>query len=75
VTIWVLPAAVVAVGALLVLLRTWSAWQEAEALRRSLVALRTISPSLQALRAERAALAAGLDRITPKSLVSSAHRR
>ena len=63
-TIWVLPAAVLFIGAILVAVRSWAAWHQAQALSRSLVSLRALTPDLEALRAERATLAAELQRIT-----------
>lgn len=70
-----MPAAIVAVGSVLVAIRAWTAWNEAEALARSLVALRTLRPDLRALADERAALAARLDGIRRQPLVASAPRR
>jgi len=66
VTLWFMPAAIVAVGSVLVAIRAWTARNEAEALARSLVALRTLAPDLRALADERAALAARLDGIRRK---------
>jgi len=66
VNIWIAPAVVVAVGSVLVALRAWAAWNEAQALARSLIALRTLTPDLQALAAERAALVARFDGIRRK---------
>lgn len=70
-----MPAAIVAVGCVLVAIRAWTARQEAEALARSLAALRTLAPDLRALADERASLAARLDGIRRNHLVSSAPRR
>ena len=64
--VWIVPATVVAIGTILVALRGFAAWQQAQALQRSLVAWRTVTPELEALRNERAALAAELQRITRK---------
>jgi len=62
-TLWLMPAATVAVGSVLVAIRAWTARNEAQALARSLVALRTLTPDLRVLAEERAALAARLDGI------------
>ena len=70
-----MPAAIVAVGSVLVAIRAWTARNEAQALARSLVALRTLTPDLRVLAEERAALAARLDGIRRHPLVSSAPRR
>ena len=58
-----MPAAIVAVGSVLVAIRAWTARNEAQALGRSLAALRTLNPDLRTLAEERAALAARLDGI------------
>ena len=63
---WIVPAVVVAVGSVLVALRAWVAWNEAQALARSLVALRTLAPEVRTLASERAELAARLDGIRHK---------
>ena len=62
-SLWFMPAAIVAVGSVLVAIRAWTARNEAQALARSLVALRTLTPDLRALAEERATLAARLDGI------------
>jgi len=54
------------VGSVLVALRAWAAWNEAQALARSLTALRTLAPDVRALAAERAALVARFDGIRRK---------
>ena len=66
VSLWFMPAAIVAVGSVLVAIRAWTARNEAQALARSLVALRTLTPDLRVLAEERAALAARLDGIRRK---------
>jgi hypothetical protein len=58
-----MPAAIVAVGCILVAIRAWAAWAEAQALVGSLVALRDLVPDVRALAQERVALAARLDGI------------
>jgi hypothetical protein len=75
VTIWFMPVAIVAIGSVLVALRAWTVRNEAQALARSLVALRTLTPDFRALAEERAALAARLNGIGRHPLVSPAHRR
>jgi hypothetical protein len=75
VSLWFLPAAILSVGCVLIAVRAWGAWGEAQALVRSLVALRTLQPQLRALAEERVALAARLDGIRRHPLVSSAPRR
>jgi hypothetical protein len=66
VSFWFMPAAIVVLGSVLVAIRAWTARNEAEALARSLVALRTLAPDLRVLADERAALAARLDGIRRK---------
>jgi hypothetical protein len=62
-SVWLVPLGVFALGSAILALRAWTVWREAQALARSLVALRVLAPEVERLHDERIALAAGLVRI------------